>query len=228
MKEPAYSLSALSMTLGSLDEQMKAAEEAKCDELHFDVGDGLFSPHFGMNAGFIKAAKTTCGLPCHAHLMAPDPERHVDRFLEAGADGIILHVEACTHAHRVLGQIKEGGASPGVAINPGTSLTKLEYLLQLAERVVVMAAEPGAEDGPFVKNTFERVRILRQNLDYLELNARLAVRGPIDLQTAATLAACGADVLMLDASSGVFGTEIGLAKAFAQFKSAVATGKNLA
>jgi ribulose-phosphate 3-epimerase len=187
--------------LARLEDDLKALEAAGCDELHFDVMDGLFVPNFTLGFDFIKAARSCCGLPCSAHLMISRPEKYIERFVEAGCNNVTVHVEACTHAHRVLNQIRDAGASPGIAINPATALTKLDYLLESADRVLMMTVDPGYAGQTIIKGAFERVRILSENIRYRKLKARIEVDGNINVRNAALLANSGATILDCGTSS---------------------------
>jgi ribulose-phosphate 3-epimerase len=191
------SASVMCANLGRLEEAFQQLEAAGCYGLHFEIMDGLFAPHLTVGFDFIKLAKKVCALPCTAHLMISRPERYIDRFVEAGADTVTVHVESCVHAHRALMQIKDAGASPGIAVNPATPLTKLTYLLPLAERVVVMTTDPGHSDQPLIASAFERVKILRENLDYQRRACSIQVAGNINVKNGAVLVNMGADHLVL-------------------------------
>ena len=128
------SASVMCANLAHLESDFKALEEAGCEELHFDVMDGAFAPSFTLGFDFIKAARRCCSLPCSAHLMIAKPEEYIGRFVDAGCETVTVHVEACRHVLRALASIRELGASPGIAINPGTSLTALDYLLDDVDR----------------------------------------------------------------------------------------------
>ena len=200
-QEILYSASVMCANLARLEDDLAALEAAGCDELHFDVMDGLFVPNITLGFDFIKAARSCCGLPCSAHLMIVRPEKYIERFVEAGCASVTVHVEACVHPHRVLSQIRDAGASPGVAINPATSLTKLDYLLDLVDRVLVMTVDPGYAGQTIIKGAFERVRILGENIRYSKLNARIEVDGNINVHNAALLANAGASILDCGTSS---------------------------
>ncbi len=131
MSELKYAASVMCANLARLEDDLQSLEAAGCDELHFDVMDGLFVPNFTLGFDFIKAARSCCGLPCSAHLMISRPEKYIERFVEAGCNSLTVHVETCVHAHRVLTQIQDAGASPGLAINPATPLTKTGLLARL-------------------------------------------------------------------------------------------------
>ena len=196
-----YTASVMCANLARLEDDLRALEQAGCDELHFDIMDGLFVPNFTLGFDFIKAARRVCGLPCHAHLMITKPDDYIERFAEAGCNTVSVHVETCVHAHRTLAQIRATGASPGIAINPATSLTKLDFLFDLADRVLVMTVDPGYAGQKLIPNSFERVRILRENITYREKAIDIEVDGNINARNAALLANAGANLFVLGTSS---------------------------
>lgn len=180
---------------------LSALEAAGCTELHFDVSDGVFAPDFGLNAETVAAARRCCGLACEVHLMTVAPDRHIARFIEAGCSSVIVHVEACAHAHRTLTRIRDAGVQSGVALFPTTPLTRLEYLLPFADRILLLSAEPGARG--VVPSAFERVKLLRANLNFRKLKTRILVEGNIDPPSAALSLRQGADIVVLDRTSGI-------------------------
>jgi len=187
--------------LTRLEDDLRALEEGGCDELHFDIMDGIFVPNFTLGFDFIKAARRVSRIPCHAHLMISKPEQYIERFVEAGCAAVTVHVETCPHAHRTLAQIRAAGASPGIAINPATPLTKLDFLLDSADRVLVMTVDPGYAGQSIIKNAFERVRILHENLQYRERQILIEVDGNINVKNAALLANFGARIFVMGTSS---------------------------
>ena len=203
-----------------LEDDIKALEAGGCDELHFDIMDGEFVPNITMGPDFVRAVRRVCALPLHGHLMINHAERYITRFVDAGCTIISIHVEACTHAHRVLDQIRTAGASPGIAINPATPLTKLEFLLDKVDRVLVMTVDPGYSGQKIIAGAFERVKILQENLAYRKLKAEIEVDGNIDVKNAAVLANLGARVFVLGTSS-IFTGKGNLENALAEFRSAV-------
>ncbi len=211
--------------LARLEDDLKALEAAGIDEIHFDIMDGLFVPNFTLGFGLIEAARRSCGVPFSAHLMVTHPEPYIERFARAGCASITVHVETCVHAPRVLDQIRAAGASPGIALNPATPLTKLEYLLDYADRVLVMAVDPGYAGQKLIPNAFERVRILRQNIEYRKLSTHIEVDGNIDLPNGATFVNAGADILVLGTSSIFKGANC--AEDFKRFKAALPAQRHL-
>lgn len=187
--------------LARLEDDLRALERAGCDELHFDIMDGRFVPNFTLGFDFIKAARRVCALPCHAHLMITKPENYIERFVEAGCSAVTVHVEACVHAHRTLAQIRAAGASPGIALNPATPLTKLDFLFEYVDRVLVMTVDPGYAGQKIIPSAFERVRILHENIVYRERAIAIEVDGNINARNAAALANAGARIFVLGTSS---------------------------
>ena len=198
MSPPEWSAALRCADLGNLSAGLRAFEEAGCGELHFDVRDGAFAPGFGLGFEVLAAAKAASKLPCDAHLMVTRPERYVEAFADAGCAGLTVHVEATLHALRTLDTIRESGMAPGIAINPATPLTKLEYLFPQVDRGLLLAQEPGAELQETPGAVFERVKILRQSLDYHERGVKLQVEGICGSADTARLLELGADIVVLD------------------------------
>jgi ribulose-phosphate 3-epimerase len=221
-----YSASVMCADLGRLEAEMKGLETAGCDELHFDIMDGTFVPNFTLGFDFIKTARRVCNLPCSAHLMIVQPERYLERFVQAGCSALTVHVEAGGLVQRTLTQIRSLGASPGIALNPATPLTKLDYLLDYVDRVLVMTVDPGYSGQPIIPSAFERVRILAENIQHRGLKTRIEVDGNIDLHNAALLANMGAEIFVLGTSS-IFDGESDPGEAFKTFKAAVTAQRHL-
>jgi ribulose-phosphate 3-epimerase len=211
--------------LARLEDDLKALEAAGCDELHFDIMDGLFVPNFTLGFDFIKAAKKCCALPCNGHLMVTHPEDYIERFIEAGCNSVTVHVESCSQVHRQLMRIRELGASPGIGVNPATPLTRLEYVLDRVDRVMVMTVDPGYAGQKIIPGAFDRVRILRENIDYRKLPVVIEVDGNINVHNAAMLSRAGADMFVLGTSSIFTGAPLG--EALARFKAAVVREREL-
>lgn len=219
--------SVMCANLARLEDDLKALESAGADELHFDVMDGVFVPNYTLGFDFIKAARRVCALPCSAHLMVVEPGRYIQRFVDAGCGIITVHVEACRHPHRVLGQIRDAGASPGIAINPATPMTKLEYLLPMVDRVLVMTVDPGYAGQAILPVAFDRVRILRESIRYYKYDALIEVDGNINVANAAKLARLGAEIFVLGTASIFKTTGADFSKELPAFKAGVAVEKNL-
>ena len=221
------SASVMCADLAHLEDDLQALEAGGADELHFDIMDGTFVPNFTLGTDVIRAARRCCDLPCNGHLMITRPEHYINRFVDAGCDSITIHVETCDHAHRLLEQIRDAGASPGIALNPATPLIRLEYLLPMVDRVLVMAVDPGYAGQQIIPSAFERVRILHENIRYHEYRAQIEVDGNIDVPNAARLVQLGAKILVLGTSSVFKGLGTNLADEVPRFRDAVETARSL-
>lgn len=185
----------------NLASTIRTLETQGFDELHFDIADGHFVPRYGFALDVIAAAKQITDLPCHVHLLVSQPEHMLPEILAAGADIVTLHLETCIHTHRALSAIRDAGARAGIAVNPATSLTKLNYLLPLTDRLLLVGSHRSAPKSTMPRGTFERIKILRENLRYHEYTALLEVEGPLRPEDAARCARFGASQLVVDIGS---------------------------
>jgi ribulose-phosphate 3-epimerase len=211
-----------------LERDLSELADAGVDEFHFDIMDGAFVPNLTFGFEVVKAVKSRFSIHCNVHLMVERPERHLARCIEAGADSVTVHVEASAHVNRLLNQIREQGASPGIAINPATPLTRLEYLLPLVDRVCIMTVNPGDAAQKLIGSSFERVRILRENLQYQKYPAKIEVNGNISAQNAGRLAAVGAEIFVLDRASLFMTDERSFAERLTAFKKQASVAKAIA
>jgi len=201
LSELLLSAPAMQLPLGRLGGAFEALAAAGVDELHFEIGDGVFAPCFGLDPAFVRVAKASCGLPCHAHLLVESPERHIEAFAAAGCDVITVHAEACGHAHRVLQQIRNAGSAPGIAVKATTPLTTLDYLLPEAARVLLLTRDLGDTDTAPLNAASERAKILGEIIRYHKYAAELEVKGGIDFRQAALFARLGVRRLVVDGAA---------------------------
>ncbi len=171
--------------------------------------DGRFVPNLTFGPNVVSALRPLVRLKLDVHLMIVEPERYLETFVRAGADRIIIHQEATPHLHRALQAIRALGAEAGVAINPGTSLTVLEEVLDSADLIQVMTVNPGFGGQAFLASQVDKIRRLRNMLDARGLHIPIAVDGGIDQATAPQVVAAGATVLV--AGSSVFNRKASVA-----------------
>lgn len=195
----AIAPSILSADFGRLAEELTAVEEAGADWIHVDVMDGCFVPNITIGPLVVKAVRKATRLPVDVHLMIEKPERYVDVFVDAGADVLTVHWEACTHLHRTLSQIRERGVSSGVSLNPHTPAEGLVHVRDIVDLVLVMTVNPGFGGQKFLPRMTDKIRTVRECLP----EAVVEVDGGVCVETAKAVSAAGAHVLV--AGSAVFG-----------------------
>ncbi|NLK51745.1 MAG: ribulose-phosphate 3-epimerase [Syntrophomonadaceae bacterium] len=194
--------SILSADFSSLGEQVKQVERAGADYLHIDVMDGHFVPNITIGPLVVSALRPISHLVFDVHLMVEQPERYVEDFVRAGADLVTIHVEACPHLHRSIQQIKDLGVKVGVALNPATSLSCLEYILEELDLVLLMTVNPGFGGQSFIPGVLPKIHQLREMLDQRGLRVQLEVDGGINMETVRDVVEAGAEVLV--AGSAIF------------------------
>jgi len=194
--------SILSADFGRLAEEVAAI--ATADYVHVDVMDGHFVPNLTIGPVVVEAVRRATKLPLDVHLMIEDAERWVAAYAKAGADLIGVHVEACPHLHRTLGQIRELGKRPVVVLNPHTPPEAIEYVLPDVAMVLVMSVNPGFGGQRFIPSALDKIRWLRRRIDERGLDVEIEVDGGVKVDNVAEVCAAGANVIV--SGSGVFGT----------------------
>jgi ribulose-phosphate 3-epimerase len=210
--------SILSADLGRLAEEVAEAEAAGADWIHVDVMDGRFVPNITFGPGIVKAVRRATKLPVDVHLMIVEPERHLDAFADAGADGLSVQVEACMHLQRTLQHIRDLKKRPGVVLNPHTPEENLRWVIGDIDLVLVMTVNPGFGAQAFLPSLLPKIRRVRAMIDDAGRPIDLEVDGGIAPDTAADVVAAGARVLV--AGNAVFG-EKDRAAAIARLRAAV-------
>ena len=196
--------SILSADYSRLGEAVAEATSAGADYIHIDVMDGHFVPPITVGAQMVAALRSCTGLPLDVHLMVEAPERQIDGFAGAGADIITVHVEAATHLHRTVQQIKGLGKKAGVSLNPATPVSALDEILRYVDVVLVMTVNPGFGGQAFIGEMTDKIARVRAELDRRGLDAELEVDGGISATTVPLAVRAGATVLV--AGAAVFAT----------------------
>jgi ribulose-phosphate 3-epimerase len=198
---PLIAPSILSADFARLGAELESV--ATADWIHVDVMDGRFVPNITIGPLVCAAARRATALPLDVHLMIVDPDRYVADFRAAGADWITVHAEACTHLDRSLAAIRATGAKAGVALNPHTHESVLEYVLETCDLVLCMTVNPGFGGQSLIERVFPKVERIRARIERLGLTTRLQVDGGVTVANAHRFVDAGADVLV--AGSAVFG-----------------------
>jgi ribulose-phosphate 3-epimerase len=194
--------SILSADFGRLAEEVAAVEAAGADWIHVDVMDGRFVPNLTIGPPVVRAIRKATKLPLDVHLMIVEPEKYLDAFAEAGADGLSVHIEACPHAHRTLQHIRSLHVRAGIVVNPSTSEEAIRYVLPGADLVLVMSVNPGFGGQSFIPEVLPKVLAIRKMIDQAKLDVYLEIDGGISEDTAGRAVLAGARVLV--AGSAIF------------------------
>jgi ribulose-phosphate 3-epimerase len=202
---PIIAPSILSADFSNLKKDIDLVNNSEADWFHLDVMDGVFVPNISFGFPVVKAIKKYAKKPLDVHLMIVEPDKYIVKFKEAGAAVLTVHYEACTHLHRTLQHIKNSGMKAGVAINPHTSVSLLEDIIEDADLVCLMSVNPGFGGQKFIHNTFTKLTLLREMILRKNTKTKIEIDGGVDLQNARQLFNAGADVLV--AGNSVFSAE---------------------
>lgn len=188
--------SVLSADFANLQRDCEMINNSAADWFHVDIMDGMFVPNISFGFPVVKAIKKHAKKPLDVHLMIVDPDRYTAQFKEAGADVLTVHLEACTHLHRSIQNIKSMGMKAGVALNPHSSVQQLQEVIAGIDLVCMMSVNPGFGGQKFIENTYRKIAQLREMIASSGSKALIEIDGGVDLNNYKKLVSTGADVLV--------------------------------
>lgn len=203
---PVLAPSILAADFSKLGQDITDCTDQGIDWIHCDIMDGHFVPNISYGPAIVKAAADSApDAFMDVHLMIEDPDKYVGDYVDAGADLITVHYEACPHLHRSLQNIKKYGLMAGVAVNPATSLHNLEPVLEYADLILIMSVNPGFGGQSFIESSYERLRELSRLKEEKGYSFLIEVDGGVSLQNIEEVREAGAEILV--AGSSVFRAE---------------------
>lgn len=205
MLDIQFAPSILSADFTRLGEEIAAVDKAGAEIIHIDVMDGHFVPNITIGPLVVKAARKATEKVLDVHLMISDADKYIESFVDAGADWITVHVEACPHLHRTVSRIKELGKKAGAVLNPATPLSTLEYVLEDLDLVMLMSVNPGFGGQSFIESTLSKTDSLKKRIDQLGLAVGIEIDGGISPSTIERVAEAGANIFV--AGSAIYGCE---------------------
>lgn len=197
--------SILSADFSNLGKDVEMLHNSDCDWIHIDVMDGVFVPNISFGLPVIKSIRKYTDKIFDVHLMIQNPDDFLEDFKNVGADMLTVHIEACTHLHRTIAEIKKLGMKTGVALNPHTPVSSLEEIISDLDLVLIMSVNPGFGGQKFISSAIDKVRKLKDLISQNASNTLIEVDGGVNLETGKQLVEAGADALV--AGSFVFGSK---------------------
>ncbi len=186
--------SLLAADVGELRKAALKAQDEGADELHLDIMDAHFVPNLSMGPDVVKMASESLNIPLSVHLMMTNPDKYLDRFVDAGADTLFIHIEADCNVLETLRSIREGGARPGITLNPETSADMIFHVLNVASEVLCMSVHPGYGGQSFMPVVLDKIRRIRNKAKALGNDSLdIMVDGGINVENAGRCAAMGAN-----------------------------------
>jgi len=211
----------------NLRENLKELEQAGIEYLHFDIMDGAFVPNYTMGPCVLEQVRAQTSLPFDFHLMVERPEDKLPFFRIEKGDAVSVHYESTHHIQRLLCKIRELGAHPGIAINPGTPVDVVREVLDDVDFVLVMTVNPGYAGQKLVPHCLEKITQLQDLLKQKHReDVRIEVDGNVSFEQAPRMRRAGADVFVAG-TSGLFRKDMTLAQAARRLRNAIAEGERV-
>ncbi len=207
--------SILSADFSKLGEEIKDVERGGADYIHVDVMDGHFVPNITIGPLIVDAIRPVTKLPLDVHLMIENPDAYIEAFVNAGADYITVHVEACRHLHRTVHYIKSLGVKAGVVLNPATPVSAIDHIIEDIDMVLLMSVNPGFGGQKFIPSVLSKISAVKEMAESKGLNIEIEVDGGVNEETAKQCMEAGATVLV--AGSAIY-NQTDRAKAIAALK----------
>jgi len=205
MAAPIIAPSVLSADFANLQTEIEMLNSSKADLIHIDIMDGQFVPNISFGFPVCQAINRYATKPLDFHLMIQDANLYLEDCINTGAETISVHIEACSHLHRTISEIKRLGAKAGVAINPHTSVAHLSEILPYIDVVLVMSVNPGFGGQKFIETTIDKIRKIKALINHINPSVLIQIDGGVTTSNAKTIINAGADILI--AGSFVFNSD---------------------
>ena len=189
--------SILDVDFAHLEREIKKIENGGADLLHLDIMDGNFVPNISFGPRIVESIKSITSLPLEVHLMVEKPENHIKSFINAGGDIIIVHYETSKHLDRLIQTINEAGVKSGIALNPATTLSVIEYLIDKIDILLLMTVNPGFGGQKFIPEMIAKIEKARKIIDNQKKSISLAVDGGINLDNIYQVVKAGAEIIVV-------------------------------
>jgi len=180
-----------------LERELRIIESGGADLIHLDIMDGNFVPNISFGPRIVESIKSKTSLPLEVHLMVEKPKNHIKSFIDAGGDIIIVHYETSKHLDRLIQTINEANVKSGIALNPATPLSVIEYLINKIDVLLLMSVNPGFGGQKFIPEMIGKIEKARKIIDNQKKSVSLAVDGGINLNNISKVTEAGVDIIVV-------------------------------